>query len=202
MMLPKTLLTLVLLAPIASCEAPIGVLHSLLHEDEAVAEPAVLGEWSQTGDGTSTFRFEKAEGRGYKLTMVDPQDNGSNGSAVFDVQLVKLGGYLFMDAQLEQMTVKGESVDADVFWFPVHLFGRIEVVNDKLEMRLLEEGWLKRALEDGRVNLRYEKVGQYGILVTATTDELQEFARKFAADEEAFSYETTLARRKPAAGSR
>ncbi len=195
----KTLFVLGLAAALAGCDSPAPSLHPLISPNQTVVVQGLEGSWAenestQENAGGSPWTFELQKDRSYKLTI---QDADEEASQVFSIHLATLGGHLFMDAILTESTIRGEKVDIDTFSIPIHLFGRIEVEQDQVHMRLLSAEWLKKALEDGREKLRHEKIDE-NILLTATTQELQEFAIRCGWDHEVFSQDTNLRRRKPA----
>jgi hypothetical protein len=146
---------------------------------------------NESGGGGCTFEQEKDGG--YKLTAGDPEEETSY---VFAVRVASLNGRSFVDAILKEMTIRGKRADDDGFMIPVHYFGTIEVDGDQLHIRLLGSDWLKAALKDGRTDLRHEVIEQDPILTAASKD-LQDFAFRYAWDQEAFSYTLDFWRRKP-----
>lgn len=195
----KLLILMALLIPLGGCSAPARSLRPLIPVEQAVSVPELAGTWgddaAQAKAGTGTaWTFEEQKNHEYKLTVVDMEEDSTY---VLNVRLGRLGGHLFVDTILSEATIRGVKVDADVFWVPIHYFGRMEIGPDELHVRLLGEDWLKKALEEGRANLRHEKLEEE-ILLTATTEELQELAIQQGWDDEVFSYTVDLWRRKPA----
>ena len=190
----KTLLALALLVSLVACD-PVPSLYPLFKEDEVVFEPELLGEWGPEADRFNedgedarvAFKFEKSGDRAYKLTMFDDKPGSRS---VYEVHLARLGGYLFLDAVLQGQYVNDNRVEVAPVIVPAHLFGRIEFDHDTLRIAMLDDEWLAKAIEDGRVQLRHEKVGGDILFLIAPTADLQEFAMHYATDEEAFSLKT------------
>jgi len=196
----KMLIILALLIPLAGCSSPAASLHPLIPSEQAIAVPGLSGAWAEEeaaaneGGGT-VWTFEEQKNREYTLTVQDPDQESSY---VFAVRLARLGDYLFVDAILKETTIQGKNADTDGLWIPVHYFGRIEVDQDQLHVRLLGSDWLDAALKDGRTDLRHEMTDEDTIsFLTAPTADLQEFAIRYAWDEEVFSYQCDFWRRKP-----
>ena len=182
-----------LLLATAACDVPAYSLHPLITEKAAVSEPALLGEWCEEEEGCAPdgmWKFEKRNDRSYKLTVSDGSD-----SIVYEVRLGSLSGYLFLDGQVEAVYVGDHNVDLALL-LPVQVFGRIWIEDDSVRIRLLGNDWLKEAIKSGRVDLSYERLGEHDVLLTAKPEELQEFALRYAWDEEAFSQSIDLWRRR------
>jgi len=179
----KVLAIVLLLAITSSCD-PVPCLHPLYTENDVVEEPMLLGIWAEGGDAEKClWIFEKpAQGGGYTLTW---RERDSQQGQEFKIHLVRLGTSLFLDAI--------ETDRHDHLLLPVHMFGRIWITPDEVQIRMLDDEWLKKAIEAGRVDLRHERTDE-GIVLTAETRELQNLAMVYAEDEEAFSVKVTLHR--------
>jgi hypothetical protein len=197
----KALLLFGMLVAMTGCSAPAKSLRPLLPAEEAISVPELSGTWEDDESrakesGGAIWTFEEQKNHEYKLTVRDPENEEQY---VLTVRVASLGSYLFVDAVLNDITIHGEKVDSEAFWLPIHYFGRIELKQDEIHVRLLGDDWLKAAVKENRTTLRYEKVEDeiFEIFLTATTKELQDFAIQFGWDEEAFSYNIDLWRRPP-----
>ena len=104
--------------------------------------------------------------------------------------MAHLGGALFFDATFQVVLADGQKSLAggdDFFWIPLHLIGRLEIEDDALHFRLLDDGWLQDALKTGRVQLTCSQNDEGRYILTAPSSELKQFAAQFADDPEAFS---------------
>jgi hypothetical protein len=92
---------------------------------------------------------------------------------------VKLAGHSFLDFYPAEPSDGGLSV-------PTHFFCTVALAGDSLQIAYLDEEWLKARLMDGSVELAHETVDD-GVVLTASTQDLQRFAVKYADDREAFA---------------
>jgi hypothetical protein len=192
----KALLLFGLLVAMTGCSAPAKSLRPLMPAEQAISVPDLSGTWEDDESrakesGGAIWTFEEQKNHEYKLTVRDPENTEQY---VLTVRVASFGSYLFADAVLNDITIHGEKVDSEAFWLPIHYFGRIELNQDEIHVRLLGEDWLTAAVKENRTTLRCEKIEE-DIFLFATTKELQEFATQNGWDEEAFSYAVDLWRR-------
>jgi hypothetical protein len=108
--------------------------------------------------------------------------------------LVKLGDALFIDAEgasLQYSTTTKVSTPM----LQVHAIGRIWIEKDSVRVELLDDDWLKSTAKSGAPALSFVEPDKQ-LVVTATTEQLQAFALKYANDTKAFSSELKLTRHK------
>lgn len=76
----------------------------------------------------------------------------------------------------------------DHHYFPVHTFSKISIGDNKLKIELFEDKWLKEQIVNNRLRIKHEKIGELGqgVLVTASTEELQQFVLKYGNIMEAY----------------
>jgi len=194
-------LTLALLLSVAGCHEPTPSLHPLIREDDAVFEPALVGQWCEESedlvcDDDAIWTFEKDGERTYSLTIKALDDDGDE-TWVFKIRLARIEERHYLDATLAEQYVRGKKVDTD-FLLPWHMFGWIEVEHDAVRIRLLDYDWVRDALKEGGLELAHVNLEEGFFLITAGPEELQEFARKYSWHEEAFALKLDLMRRTPA----
>ena len=140
-------------------------------------EPALVGRWGSDGDD-GYWTCEKARGKAYDLTIVENEVPGE-----FEGHLSRLGGFLFLDLYPKETKIKNSLYKAHLI--RTHTLLRIKIQEDSLQVAILEYDWLKEAIEMGEIEVACETLEDETFLLTASTQELQEFVVKFA--EEAFS---------------
>lgn len=162
---------------LAGCE-PVPSVHPLFSEHDVVFEPALVGTWVMRENG-DTLTFHQSGDKAYEATYTE-----ENVAVKFEVHLIQLGKFLFLDAYpLEQP----ERFDL----IPAHSFYRIRLEvshameGDVLQIAFLDDDWLRKRIEEGEVNIAHERLGT-DILLTASTKDLQMFVLKYAEDKEAF----------------
>src|SRR5260370_30673879 len=112
--------------------------------------------------------------------------------------VAKIESNLFVDATYQVLQPEGKKTLLggydDLLWIPLHLIGRLEIEDDALHFRLLDDDWLQDAQKSGRVHLTCSQDDEGGYLLTAPSSELKQFAAQFASDPKAFSYTEDFAR--------
>ena len=118
------------------------------------------------------------EHSGYTLEQTEKGDTRS-----FTVHLLALGGERFLDLYPDEPEMTNTFYRA--FLMPVHMFARMRLEGDRLDLRFLSDDWLKKALREKRVKVAHEPV-EDAILLTAPTPELQQLIVKALVDPKAF----------------
>jgi hypothetical protein len=162
---------------------PIPCLHALYTEDDQVTDPYFAGKW--VDEDQSVWKIEKRADKEYWLRI---SKDGEQEEMEFELHLVKLGSFLFLDARQKD--------PHDGCFLRPHLIGRVWIEKDEVRIALLDDDWVKEQIEARKLGLRHEMTDD-GIVLTASTKELQEAAVLYAQDEKAFSVKTTLVRLYP-----
>jgi hypothetical protein len=137
-------------------------------------DPALVGAWEKTGSTNAAnehWRFEKAEGQAYKLTVQDKEK-----PTEFDAYLFKLKGRRFLDLYPR------ERPDNSI---PAHYLLKVTRIEPTLEMQVLDYDWLTKLIEKHPKPIRHivvpKKDGEDGdglLVLTADTADLQRFIMK------------------------
>jgi hypothetical protein len=118
--------------------------------------------------------------------------------AVYEVSLVQVGSYTFLDAAFDETASGQEHRNAyDMGVLPIHFIGRVWVEGDTLRLGLLDYDWLKEMATSGKVRLPYverHKENDNLLLLTSDGDKLAEFVPQYAEDPDAFSTALTFHR--------
>jgi len=189
-----------------SCAGSLQPLDS----GESLLEPANLrGKWV-TADANSQeqeyFMVDHATADIYFVSSLKP--NGGL-REVYEVSLVQVGSYTFLDAALSEIASGQEHRDtSDMKVLPIHFIGRVWVEGDTLRLGLLNHDWLRQMISSGKVKLPYmehHEENETFLLLTAESNQLTEFVRQYAEDADAFSTVLTFRRigpfERPAADS-
>src|SRR5260370_15211882 len=106
--------------------------------------------------------------------------------------VAKIESNLFVDATYQVLQPEGMKTllggEDDLLWIALHLIGRLEIEDDALHFRLLDDDWLQDAKKSGGVHLTCSQDDEGGYLLTAPSTELKQFAAQYASDPKAFSY--------------
>ncbi len=171
------LLATIALLVLSGC---MPTLHPLYTPETLTSLPGLQGNWESLGEGNGleTWRFSQVDSTSYTLEYTENEAPGE-----FDARVVKLGDYLFLD-----IAPFGPETENEVYrglLVPVHMFGRLTLIGDTLQIGWLDGDWLGEQLDSGLVKLNYEKMEEDRLLTAATID-LQAFALKYAANPSAF----------------
>ncbi|MBE0638046.1 MAG: hypothetical protein IH598_05980 [Bacteroidales bacterium] len=170
----------------------IPSIHPLYHEEDIVFKPELLGSWQQDD---AKWVFEQSGEDGYLLKFYEDNNliNENQTYSDFDVTLVKLGGNFYLDIypgeneQIEFSTLLLSTL------LPVHAFAKIDFLEEGIEIKFLNRDWLEELLKENPMIIAHEKTPDY-LVLTASTDELQEFIMKYSNVEEAFVESSLLKR--------
>ncbi len=172
-------------------------LNPLYTEADLVFEPKLAGVWMEREEGNERWTFELAGEKAYRLIY---EEEGKRGE--FLVHLLRLGDQLFLDFYPDDEAMK--AMDRNDFykfhWLPVHTFARVDAIEPDLTMAFMDPDWVKKELEGNDQQIAHVDRGEQGMVITASTKELQEFVRKHV--HEAFGESSKLKRIAPGAGAK
>lgn len=194
----------------------IPSLHPIYTADKLVEIKSLPGIWKKAEDSGNdgnykvsfkntdgqpeTWDFRHKEGKSYRLVHED-----SDGlKAAFEVHIIRLGAYYFMDfypTELDKesdpdvaMVYKMNSMEANHL-LPVHTFAKLEVSATELRISMFDPDFLKNLLERQQIRIKHEKTDS-GYVLTASPEDLQKFALKYANNKEAFLDEPVVLQNK------
>lgn len=183
-------------------------VHTLVSDEDAVEFPGVSGTWESEDE---RFTFIK-EGELDDVLFTSKFDNTSSFSMTDsgnDSKGTDHPGYLviYEDLSNEQpdstyFLGKFAQIDQhfylDLFPFelfhldfwtshlqPVHTFSKIILSGDSLSIQLFQDDWIEEQIRDHKVRIKHEKLEE-GVLITASTNELQQFIIKYGNVQEAY----------------
>lgn len=160
----------------------IPSLHPLYSPDTLHFEKGLLGIWHEEDGGT--WNFIANPDRSYRVQFVD--EDKEQDSLI--VHLVKLDDQLFLDF------VRPEREEYFAPYLPTHSFAKIEKSGNNWVIRQFKGEYLKNLIKNRKIRIKHEVLNDDNYLLTASTEELQEFFRKFAHEEEAFEQPAVLTR--------
>ncbi len=163
-------------------------LHPLYTDKELLFEEKLLGTWAENGN---KWEFEEgSDPNSYDLTVTD-----EGGKGEFTAHLVKIDEMFFLD-----LYPKGPDFEAGHFLklhlLPVHTFLKIEQIEPKLQMRMMDLEKMGDMLENDP-NLVKHEIVEDCIVLTASPKELQQFMKEHADDEGLFGDASDLKRLEP-----
>lgn len=165
----------------------IPSLHPLYTEEELVFEEKLIGKWVSEEEGGDIWKFEKSSENEYKMTIT--------GEGQFIVHLVELGDMLFLDLFPDDPHLE----QGDFYKFhllPVHTFMKVDQIDPNLQLRVMNPEVVSEMLNEDPNLLKHEVVDD-GIVLTASTEQLQEFVIEYANEEGVFGDPEEFTRRMP-----
>lgn len=152
---------------------PTRSLFPLFTESDLVFNPALVGTWIDV-EGADTFTFQKAGEKSYNVVSLEQKGNSEG----YRVQLGRLGKFWFIDSY----PLKG---GGDHHTLSAHILSRIWLNGDTLRMASLESDWLRGMIDAKTLSIAHVR-RDGDIILTATTEELQQLVLRFAEDDKAF----------------
>jgi len=196
----KKLLFYLLAALLGGC-LPVLSLHSLYTEEDVVFEEKLLGTWLEDPNSPeATWEFNRIEEPNNAYNLVLSDEEGKKGS--FVAHLVKLEDSLFLDVFPDEFPCDTDDPNKtdwpyNVFFLvPAHTFLKIEQIEPTLKMRIMDPENVEQMLEKDPNLIKHEIVQDRPVL-TASTNELQEFLKAHANDEGLFGEPSKMKRVQP-----
>ena len=165
---PIIILAAALLSVPAVCADHIASLHPLAAADSPalVFEPALLGKWTYV-------EITRGKDNLYDIDLGSDEHKRSG-----TVRLLKLGDVLIFDLTLEET--------------PLHLFGKLRIEGDSLEVWFMDSDWLRDEIV-ARGQPRHEVLEDGMVVLTASSQELwQSLVVPYLNDPRAFETDATL----------
>jgi hypothetical protein len=177
--------------------------HPLYTENELVFEPALIGKWTSERD-LDTLVFEE-NGKDYRLTLAD-QTGEKLKTGTFSAHLLKLDDAMYLDLYPEPPKLEAPDLYKGNL-IRMHTFLRVKQVTPTLRIAMIDRQWLEKHLDESPNALRHElrepqSDADFGLIITASTAELQAFFRKHAETKELFGELAEFRRITPEGGSR
>ena len=193
----KVLVLVPVIAWLGGCSCA-GSLRPLESGAPPLESANLRGKWVSTDDSSNQqeyFLVDSASADVYVVSSLKPNEKLTD---VYEVSLVQVGSYTFLDAAFDE-TESGQEHRSvhDMGALPIHFIGRVWVEGDTLRLGLLNYDWLKQMISTGKVTLpsiEHHEDSDSLLLLTAESDKLAEFVRQYAEDPDAFSTVLTFHR--------
>jgi len=150
------------------------------------ADSRLNGLWSdKEGDVTFSFdeRKEKEKEKEYKL-VVKEKDGEQEVSGEFEARVVRLGAFYFLDIYPQSSKEGNEFYRAH--FTRAHTIARVEISQDSIQMAFLSARWLKAKMDEKSVDTPCVEADDT-LMLTGTTEEVQELVFSHANDDGAFA---------------
>ena len=182
-------------------------LHPLYNDNDRIEVAELEGKW--ISDEEVIWEFTKVEDEPtYILRYTDDEQKGEQSlkpeTAIFEANIVKLGGHYFMDLYPgENKSLDNMNELLAIHLLAAHTFAKLEIIDGQPNIYFMDPQWLEKLFKENKIRIKHEIVvdkanvsapddvfGKFmiheNIILTASTNELQKFISKYANDEKAF----------------
>jgi hypothetical protein len=164
---------------------------------DIVFEQSLIGQWTKQEDSDEHWKFEKDRERSYKLSIIEKDKPPT----IMEAHLFKLRDQLFLDLAEAPDSKAGD----DIFppRIPSHMVVKVSQAKATMQLAPLKYQWVVELLDKDAKALRHhvikqgETLDERELVVTASTEELQQFLIKHL-DTEAAWKDTVDLKRDPA----
>jgi hypothetical protein len=144
-------------------------LHPLYNDETLIFKQELIGKWM--GDDDVLWQFTRAGNKEYELRLREDEKEIGR----FSAHLTQIEGLMFLDLFPDSEPLD----DLDDFYkihiMPVHTFMRVDQINPSLQLRMIDYDKVKKMIEDDPNVIKHEVVDDNRIVLTASTEELQDF---------------------------
>ena len=159
----------------------VRTLHPLYTKKDLTFDPALVGVWEpRDPDKKERWDFRKAGEKSYKLIHTDENDR----KVKLEAHLVELGEYRFLDLNTDEP--EESNALQSLLLQPVHMFMKVESIEPRLKLVVMNPQWLGDHLEEHPDALKTEDPEDAPAVVTASTKDLQKFVLKHADNDKAW----------------
>jgi hypothetical protein len=158
----------------------VAAVHAFYTPQELDSDAALAGTWQYEDDVKFVFT---ADENGTYAVAVEEDETDRQLTSHFEGHLFRLGPDSFMD--LYPTSAPSGSEFYLLHFFRCHTVAKVDLSADRLEMKFVSAAWLSRQIKAGTVSTSYAKSGGV-LLLTATTEEMQELLSLNASGEETF----------------
>jgi hypothetical protein len=167
-----------------SAGACVPSLQPLFTERDLVFDDQLIGTWAA---GDESWTFDKLDALSYRLII---REKGVD--AEFVAHLGQLGGHRFLDIYPDETAMQSIANGAyGLSFIPAHGFFKVGEIGPRLGLQVLDHHWFGNYLRLHPRALGHYDVPDHGLVLTASTCDLQKFLLRNSA---AFSESEFLTR--------
>jgi hypothetical protein len=186
----RSKLIILILALTAMSSCLVSSLHPFYKEKDKKFDATMVGAWI---DGDSciwtilpNMVFDgllepEAHDSSYTVTYYEDEDTKS----ILTTTLFQLNGVDYVDFTPDPNEDHCSSDMTAFHHVPVHTLARVQYCKDSILLYWYGDEWLNELIEQNRIRIKHETVDGFAYdrqLLTASTDELQKFIKKYAND--------------------
>ncbi|NGP87950.1 LptM family lipoprotein [Fodinibius halophilus] len=193
---------LLLLFILTGCGIPS--VHPLYNPDDLVVKEELSGKWKkkENSDVYNVFHLQDLKVNEQVRDTLGIKEDDSLIAAFEEINLdntylivesdigeadseIFVGGLVKLDKNYYLDLYKYPGFSADNFSYPVHLFVKVDLHDDKIVMHQFREQWIKELIKKREIRIKHE-VSFDNFLLTASTNDLQAFIRKYGDNPKAY----------------
>ena len=159
----------------------VSAVHPFYTPQDLDSDGAIVGAWKYQDE--VTFVFTPGDNNILNVTVEEEVEPEKRFTSRFEGHLFRLGPDSFLD--LYPASVPEGSEFYLLHFFRCHTVAKVDLSAGRLEMRFVSPAWLASQIKEGAVTIAHAKSDEI-LLLTATTEEMQELLYLNASDENAF----------------
>jgi len=185
----------------------LRTLHPIFTIKDIVYEPKLIGTWKTGNQGTKGLVIitnlaadnsielpEKISTIRQKGYLISYQDKDGNATEQYIAFLARIGKHLYFDYFPAE---KKDSKTIDEFFtshfVKMHTSYRVDISKDgDFELSQLDESYVTKLINEKKIRISHEKDANGSIVITASTDELQQYIIKYGDEPGAYRSEKTV----------
>jgi hypothetical protein len=181
-------------------------LHPIFTTKDITYESKLLGRWKTENQGTKGFAVitnlsadnsielpEKISAIKQNGYLISYQDEEGNATAQYIAFLVRIGKHLYFDYfPADKRDKTGDEYFA-LHFVKMHTSYRVDISKDgSFELSQLDESYVTKLINEKKIRISHEKEANGNIVITASTDELQQYIIKYGDEPGAYISEKTV----------
>jgi len=159
----------------------VSAVHPFYMPQDLDSDGAIVGAWKYEDE--VTFVFTPGDNNILNVTVEEEEEPEKRFTSRFEGHLFRLGADSFLD--LYPASVPEGSEFYFLHFFRCHTVAKVDLSAGSLEMRFVSPAWLAKQIKAGTVTIAHTKSDEI-LLLTATTEEMQELLYLNVSDENAF----------------
>ena len=183
-------ISVIFLAMLMMTGCLVSSLHPFYKSKDKVYDPVLEGNWIdgdsciwtiEPNEVSPTFMATPVPDSTFRITYYEDEDS----RALLTGVLFRLNGVSYVDFSPAKDEDHFSSDMTGFHHIPVHTLARVQYSSDSILLYWYGEDWLNELFEQNRIRISHETVDAPDYdrhLLTASTDELQKFIRKYASD--------------------
>ncbi len=186
----------------------IPSLFPLYFEKDLITNSDLIGNWNEDGSENTWAFYPDEDEKSYNLWFLEKDNNNIEDGTlgIFETHLFKLGDNYYFDFYPGENKDLEKEINTLMSFHLVtaHTFAKVNISKDTIIIQQFDIDYLEDLLENGKIRIKHVRLAgdnnitdtNEGVVLTASTRELQEFFIKYSEDEDAFTDPITLIKNK------